>query len=165
MENLQKQYFDRLNAYLPSVDFTRLDRSCNAQNAQYAKEVLKVLHNLFVEIYQSDYLDSSYGYVDLPAIVRGRETGHLGLALVTISIQDAGDHNGTYFLTPLGVLDDADETLTPSEQCYLSDVYGRYDYWYTIEVPTDTRVEFENLPSKVADLLNYCPLNRPELEL
>ena len=164
-QNLQKQYIDKVNGYLSQVDFRKLDRSCNFEDDGYAKEVLKALHDLFVEVYGVDYLDTGYEFVEMPAVVLGRETGHIGLGLVSLYIPDAGEHYGTWFFTPLGVLDDGDRGLKPAERKYLRDNYGPYDYWYTIELERDHHVDFERIPAKVADLLNHCPLDRPEIKL
>lgn len=164
-QNLQKQYIDKVNGYLSQVDFAKLDRSCNSADDSYAKEVLKALHDLFVEVYGVDYLDTGYEFVDMPAVILGCETGHIGLGLVSLYIPDSGEHYGTSFFTPLGVLDDGDEELTAADRKYLRDNYGPYDYWYTIELERDYHVDFESIPAKVADLLNHCPLDRPEIKL
>ena len=164
-QNLQKQYLDKVNDYLPKVDFRKLDRSCNSVDDSYAKEVLKSLHDLFVEVYSVDYLDTGYEFVDMPAVVLGRETGHIGLGLVTLDIPSSGEHYGTWFFTPLGVLDDGDEKMKPAARKYLRENHGPYDYWYTIELERDHHVDFERIPEKVADLLNHCPLDRPEIKM
>lgn len=164
-QNLQKQYIDKVNGYLSQVDFAKLDRSCNSADDSYAKEVLKALHDLFVEVYGVDYLDTGYEFVDMPAVILGCETGHIGLGLVSLYIPDSGEHYGTSFFTPLGVLDDGDEELTAADRKYLRDNYGPYDYWYTIELERDYHVDFESIPAKVEDLLNHCPLDRPEIKL
>ncbi len=47
----------------------KLDQSCNSAADDYAKEILKQMHNLFVEVYGTDYLDSDYEFIDLPAVL------------------------------------------------------------------------------------------------
>ena len=49
-EDLQAVYIERLNTMLPTVDFAKLDRSGNSKNDGYAKDTLKKMHDLFVEV-------------------------------------------------------------------------------------------------------------------
>jgi hypothetical protein len=39
------------------------------------------MHDLFVEVYGTDYLDSNFEFVGLPAVIQGRNTGHIGLGI------------------------------------------------------------------------------------
>jgi len=109
--NLQKAYIERLNKILPTVDFTKLDESCNSADDSYAKDILKQMHDAFVETYGTDYLDSGYEFVELPAIIQGRNTGHIGLGIVTLDLESSGEHWGTFFLTPRGVIDQGSEKM------------------------------------------------------
>jgi hypothetical protein len=43
-------------------------------------------------------------------------------------------------------------------------VYIPYDYWYTVSVERDHHVDFDNVPEKVAALLNHCYPDQPEME-
>lgn len=156
-KDLQAAYIERLNALLKTVDCVKLDRSCNAGDGEYAKDILKQMHDLFVEVYHTDNLDNnSYEFVDLPAVVRGQKTGHIGLGLVTLDLQSSGEHWGTYFLTPRGVIDHGFDKLKPADSKYLSSTYIPYDYWYTVNVERDHHVDFEHVPEKVTDMLNTC---------
>lgn len=155
-ENLQAAYIERLNAILPTVDFAKLDRSCNSNNDEYAKEILKQMHDLFIEVYRTDNLDSGYEFVEVPAVIRGRKTGHIGLGIVTLDLQSSSEHWGTFFLTPRGVIDQGFEKMKPADSKYLSAVYVPYDYWYTVSIEHDHHVDFDSVPEKVAKLLNYC---------
>lgn len=161
----RKQYLDQLNRYLPTVDFIELDRSCNSAEDGYAKEVLKSLHDIFVEVYGTDRLDSGYGFADVPAVVLGRGTGHIGLGIVTLDVSSSGEHYGTWFLTPLGVLDAGDPEMSPAARKHLRENYGPYDYWYTVRLEWDCHADLENIPAKVADLLSHRPPGQPELKM
>lgn len=104
-KDLQAVYIDRLNAMLPTVDFAKLDRSCNSDDFSYAKEILKRMHDLCVEVYGTDHFDDyTYEFVDLPAVIQGRNTRHIGLGIVTLDLESSGEHWGTFFLTPKGVV-------------------------------------------------------------
>jgi len=164
-KDLQTIYIERLNAMLPTVDFAKLDRSCNSKDDGYAKEILKQMHDSCVEVYGTDYFDNhNYEFIELPAVIRGRNTGHIGLGIVTLDLESSGEHWGTFFLTPKGVIDQGGEKLKPSESKYLSTVYIPYDYWYTVSIERDHHVDFDNVPEKVAVLLNHCHPDQPEME-
>ena len=66
---------EHLNALLIIVDFKKLNVSCNSTDDSYAKDILKKMHDIFTEVYKTDYLDSyTYEFVKVPAIIRGRNT-------------------------------------------------------------------------------------------
>jgi len=164
-KDLQAAYIERMNDLLKTVDFVKLDRSCNTGDGEYAKDILKQMHDLFVGVYHTDSLDNnSFEFVDLPAVVRGKNTGHIGLGLVTLDLQSSGEHWGTYFLTPRGVIDHGFEEMKPADSKYLSSVYIPYDYWYTVNVERDHHVDFDHVPEKVADMLNFCYPDKQELK-
>lgn len=162
-KDLQAVYIERLNSILPTVDFVKLDKACNSAEDGYAKEILKRLHDAFMEVYGTDYLDDSdHEFVELPAVIKGRNTGHVGLGIVSLDLQSSGEHWGTFFLTPMGVIDHGEEKLQPAQADYLSTVYIPYDYWYTVSVERDHHVDFDNVPEKIADMLNVCCPDQPE---
>jgi hypothetical protein len=164
-KDLQAVYIERLNAILPTVDFAKLDRSCNSKDDSYAKEILKRMHDTCVEVYGTDHFGShSYEFIEFPAVIRGRNTGHIGLGIVTLDLESSGEHWGTFFLTPKGVIEQGGENIKPNHSKYLSTVYIPYDYWYTVSVERDHHVDFDNVPEKVAALLNHCYPDQPELK-
>lgn len=72
------------------------------------------MHDLFVEVYGTDYLDSNFEFVGLPAVIQGRNTGHIGLGIVMLDLESSGEHWGTFFLTPMGVIDQGGEKMKPA---------------------------------------------------
>lgn len=101
--DLQAVYIERLNALLTTLDFKELDCSCNIQDNMYAKEALKKMHDLFIEVYGTDDLDyGGYEFVDVPAVIVGRNTGHMGLGIVTLDLQSSGELCGTFFSNTKG---------------------------------------------------------------
>lgn len=164
-KNLQAVYIERLNAMLPTVDFAKLDQSCNSENDSYAKEILKRMHDICVDVYGTDHFDNyTYEIVEFPAVIRGRNTGHIGLGIVTLDLESSGEHWGTFFLTPKGVIEQGGENIKPDQSKYLSTVYIPYEYWYTVSVERDFHVNFDNAPEKVAALLEHCYSEQPEME-
>lgn len=70
----------------------------------YVKLVSHVTHTL-VEDYGTEYPDDSLEFIELPVIIRGRNTGYIRLGIVSLDLQSSGEHWGTYFLIPQGVID------------------------------------------------------------
>lgn len=160
-KDLQKEYIERLNDLLQTIDFKKLDVSCNSADDSYAKDILKRMHDNFIEVYKTDCLDShTYEFVEVPAIIRGRNTGHIGLGIVSLDLESSGEHWGTFFLTPKGVIEQGGEKLSVSDTKYLNQTYIPYDYWYTVSLERDHHVDFDNIPEKIADILNVCHSNQ-----
>ena len=165
-KNLKITFIQRLNEILPTLNFVRLDQSCNTDDTAYAEEILKKLHDVLVETYGTDYLDNeSYEFVELPAIIRGRSTGNIGLGIVTLDLSSSGEHWGTFFLTPKGVIDQGSGKMQKEHVQYLKENYVPYDYWYTVTLERDHHVSFDNMPEKVSDMLHACHPNQPGLTM
>lgn len=150
----QEKFIENVNRILQEVDYEKLDQSCNGENPEYAKEVLGQMHEAFISVYGCNYLErGEYEFVELPAVIRGRNEGHVTLGIVTVDLHSSGEHWGTFFLTPEGVLDQGSESLTETDRNYLRKNFAPYDYWYTPIVEDDIHVDFENIPISVQFLL------------
>lgn len=157
-EKLQNKYFEKLNKdVLLEIDFKKLDQSCQGTEKQYAKEVLKSLHDAFVEVYKTDYLtemDHAFAYV--PAIIKTRNTGITAIGLVGLDIESSGEHGGTYLFTKTGVIDLHHEGHSKGQKAYISKNFIPYDYWYTVDLARDHHVDFENAPEEICEMREYC---------
>lgn len=150
----QEKFIENVNRILQEVDYEKLDQSCNGENPEYAKEVLGQMHEAFISVYGCNYLErGEYEFVELPAVIRGRNEGHVTLGIVTVDLHSSGEHWGTFFLTPEGVLDQGEKSLPESDRNYLRENFAPYDYWYTPIVEGDIHVDFENVPESVQCLL------------
>jgi len=150
-------YFLRLYSILMVTDLDKLDKSCNSLKQEYAKEVLKKLHNAFVETYGAIYLTSyAFDFIDVPAVVRSIQTGHIGIGLVSLDLSSSGEHYGTSFITPIGVINHGSGDLDEEQRNYMSNTYMTYEYWYTVDIEVDNHVNFNNVQPKVASLLSSC---------
>lgn len=67
-------------------------------------------------------------------VIRGHNTGHISLGTVSLDLESSGEHWGTFFLTPLGVIDQNEGKKTPAQAKYLSTVYIPYDHWYNVSL-------------------------------
>ena len=101
-------------------------------------------------------MEENYGMVMVPAVVRGRNTDVYGLAIVTLDLKSAGEHWGTIFLTPMGVLDQQSEKLTAEQMNLLKKYYVSYDYWYTPLIERDIHVDFTTMPEQAANIIVFC---------
>ena len=153
----QDQFIEKLNAYLPKLDYESLDASCNSQDQTYAKEVLGKLHSFIMESYGTDTLcDRELEMVDLPAVIRNKENGRMHIGIVMVDLSSSGEHWGTSVLSPYGIISAHGNDLTPTERKYLKEEVGSYDYWYTAHLPGDIHVQFDRLPAQVQTLLDHC---------
>lgn len=147
-----KEFIDKVNKVLREIDYNRLNLSCNNENTDYASDTLLKMHHAFEEVYGEGYVEESYGMVMMPAVVRGRNTDVHGLAIVTLDLKSAGEHWGTIFLTPMGVLDQQSKELTAEQMNLLNKYYGPYDYWYTPLIERDIHVDFTTMPEQAANI-------------
>lgn len=153
-ENLSETFANNINAVLRKVSFGQLESSLQSPDKSYAGEVLKEMHGAFVKTYGTDYLDNgSYEFVSIPAIIRSRCTGKLCLGIVTLDLSSSGEHWGTDFLTPYGVVSQGDPDINADLQQYIRDSFVPYDYWYTADVERDIHISLDGMPEDVADLI------------
>ena len=57
------------------VDLDRFAEEIENANDNYTTEILKQLHDKFVEIYDTDSIDGLVGFIQVPAIVESLQTG------------------------------------------------------------------------------------------
>ncbi len=130
-EKKEQEFVDKINEILEKTDFLLLNMSCNSENTSYAAEKLLAMHQAFGEVYGEGYVDENYGMVMMPAVVRGRNSGRQALALVTLDLEASGEHWGTIFFTPEGLVVQGHPDLTEEQKRALREYYAPYDYWYT----------------------------------
>jgi len=89
------QYVEFINdRILPHIDYAKLQESYNTDMA-YAKGVLNRLHEAMVTVYGGARLDediSDDGFVVIPGIVRGKQSGNICLALLDLDLSSSGEH-------------------------------------------------------------------------
>ena len=162
---LQKAFIGKVNTILEEVDFEKLLESANGQDQSYAMDTLKQLHQAFVDTYGTDCITGrELGFIDVPAVIRGRKAGEVFLGLVTIDLESSGEPWNTQFIMEDGVVDqeNCDKTARWNTEFFCR--VGGYDYWYTPEIPGDIHVNFESIPHKVETLLRSCTGITPTLD-
>lgn len=153
-EKLVETFVNNINAVLQKLSLKHLESSLQSTDKSYAGEVLKEMHDAFIKTYGTDFLEEGeYELVNIPAVIRSSETGKLCLGIVTLDLQSSGEHWGTDFLTPYGVVSQGDPDADINLREYIRDNFSPYDYWYTAYVEGDIHVDFDDVPEDVADLI------------
>ncbi len=153
-EKLAETFINDINAVLRKVSFEQLESSLQSPEKSYAGEVLKEMHNAFVKTYGTDYLEEGkYEFVSIPAVIQSGKNGKLCLGIVTLDLESSGEHWGTDFLTPYGVVSQDDPDADASLLKYIRDNFTPYDYWYTAYVEGDTHVDFDDISEDAAALI------------
>lgn len=154
-KDLMSIYIQQLNDYLlPTIDFKELDDSCNSPDNQYAKETLKRMHDIFVDVYGTTELDSSYGFVCVPAVIRGRYNNKTALGLVELDLESSGEHWGTTFFLHQGIVDQNSIEKTAAGARAVKP-FIPYNYWYTAQIPEDIHIS-QSPPDDLQDFLDFC---------
>jgi hypothetical protein len=125
-------------------------------------EILNRLHEAMVEVYGNDYFereDGDDGFVVIPGVLHGRETGKICLALLDIDLSSSGEHWGITFLVWSGVISQSEAYSKDGGQAAAEiknaiAPYGVYSYAYTAEIPDDIHVSTESTPTALLDILN-----------
>ena len=147
-----REFLGKINEILKETDFYLLNVSCNGGDTAYAAQKLLAMHQAFETVYGEGYVDEEYGMVMMPAVVCGRDSGIRTLALVTLDLESSGEHFGTIFMTPGGLLEQGSSSLSEKQKQALAEYYIPYDYWYTPLVERDHHVDFTQMPEEVADI-------------
>nr|WP_319489295.1 hypothetical protein [uncultured Caproiciproducens sp.] len=64
-----------------------------AQNKDYAKAVLHLLHQAMVQCFGTDFLTEGVtDYVMVPGVVQSKEKGNLCIALLELDLTSSGEH-------------------------------------------------------------------------
>lgn len=150
------QYVDYINSdILPHIDYARLQKSYDTDMV-YAKEILNRLHESMIDVYGCEYFGrddgDEDGFVVVPGVVRGDESGKLCIVLLDIDLSSSGEHCGTSFLCKHGVVSQSDMAGTPAMK-EIRETIGSYDYCYTATIPGDIHADESRLPAELKSFL------------
>jgi len=155
-------YIDKLNSQVfAGIDFEKLGQSYQTDFV-YAKEILQNMTELFKDVYGVDYLacNEEIEFVDVPAVIHGRNNDGMCIGLVNLDLESSGEHWGTCFITEEGIGNHNEKDAAFNE--LLKSKFVPYDYWYTIKIYGDIHVDMDNVPKEISELLNFD--NEPTLE-
>jgi len=149
------RYIDHINDHiLPFVDYDRLQKSY-ATDMVYAKGILNRLHEAMVQCYGIDRLDmhsGDEGFVLIPGVVHGKESGNVYLALLDLDLSSSGEHFGTEFFCEHGVVSQSRDVDSPAMNAIWERI-GSYDYCYTATIPGDIHIDKSRLPDKLKSIM------------
>ena len=158
LEKINREVFGKLS-------IKECGRIYSQQDIPAMTEVLKDMHKAFLSVYQTEILDDAYEWVMLPAVIRSQKNGLLTVGIVTLDLQSSGEHWGTYFLTPAGMVDLHNTDHTPAFRDRMIKQWIPYDYYYTPYVPGDIHVNPSLAPENIRQMLDACHADDAEADI
>ena len=160
-DNKNKEFIKNLNGFLVGKDFDmyKLAKSYDTEDKQYAKDVLREMHRIFVKTYETDCIDeiedgdSDFLYV--PAVIRSIDTGKTCIGLVYLDRTSSGEHWDTIYMTKFGIISQSD---AQDNEIAINEMksYMPYTYWYTPEYEGDIHVNKQKMPDDIKEMLDYA---------
>lgn len=160
-DNKNKEFIKNLNSFLVGKDFemSKLVKSYDTADKQYAKDVLREMHRIFVQTYETDCIDeiedgdSDFLYV--PAVIRSIDTGKTCIGLVYLDRTSSGEHWDTVYMTKYGIISQSDPQ---DNEVAINEMksYMPYNYWYTPEYEGDIHVNKQKAPKDIKEMLDYA---------
>lgn len=151
-EKKMAAFLDRMYETLGNTDLAALNRSVNGPDTTLAHETLQKMQEAFEEVYGEEPMAWSEEYILAPAVFKGRESQVNALGLVVLDLQSSGEHCGSIFFTPEGIIQQNEIADHPNIAQYLKENFNSYEYWYTPAVEHDIHMDFENVPEDVQKL-------------
>ena len=156
-----KQFISKLNRFLADndFDFSALGESYETEDKQYAMDILRDLHRIFVDTYGTDCIDDiadgDEGFLYVPAIIKAIDTGKICIGLVYLDRHSSGEHWDTIYMTKHGIIDHMNP---PLNQDAINEIksYLPYHYWYTPEYAGDIHVNKRTMPQDIKEMLEYA---------
>lgn len=149
-EKLQTEFIDKVNReVIPCIEWVGMHNAYKRDNMEVPTDLLKKLHEKFVEVYGSDHVGTDDGMVTVPGVVQASD-GKLYVALLDLDAASSGEHWGTTFFTPKGVL--SDQTEDPQIKAVIMKMIP-YNYWYTVDMERDHHVNWDECPERAAEML------------
>lgn len=92
---LQMKFIDKVNnEVIPCIEWVGMKNAYKNGDMAVPNDLLKMLHEKFVEVYGSDHIEESMGMLTVPGVVRAND-GNTYVALLIIDTESAGEHWGT----------------------------------------------------------------------
>ena len=135
----------------PRVNLDRLANECANADDTYTTEILRELHDKFVEIYDTDTVDGLAGFVQVPAIIESLQTGDYYPGVVTLDMSSSGEHWGSCVVTPEGISQDG---ASDEDEAERMERITPYRYWYTVNCESDIHVDMADCPDDIRDIIS-----------
>lgn len=149
-EKRQRAFIDKVNQeVIPCIEWVGMKNAYKTGDMTVPTDLLKMLHETFLEVYGTDHMEPDNGLITVPGVVQTSD-GQLYVALLDLDAESSGEHWGTSFFTPKGVLSDhTDDKEIMAEVKKLCP----YNYWYTVEMERDHHVNWDACPEQVQQML------------
>ena len=149
-EKLQTEFIDKVNReVIPCIEWVGMHNAYKRDNMEVPTDLLKMLYEKFVEVYGTDHVGTDDGMVTVPGVVQAPD-GKLYVALLELDAASSGEHWGTTFFMPRGVL--SDQTEDPQIKAEIKKMIP-YNYWYTVDMERDHHVNWDECPDRVSEML------------
>lgn len=150
-EKLSQDFIEKVNnEVIPSVGWYGMKAAYKNGDMTVPTDLLRMLHEKYLEVYGTNHIESTAGMVTVPGLVLAAD-GNIYPALLDIDACSSGEHWGTTFFTPYGVLSDMNDDIDVQREIKK---LVPYKYWYTTELETDHHVDWESCPESVNKILN-----------
>lgn len=146
----QELFIQKVNEdVMPCIEWVGMKKAYQNGDMDVPTYLLSMLHVKFLEVYETDHIEPSDGFVTVPGVVQAAD-GKLYPALLDVDAASSGEHYGTTFFTPKGVL--CDQTGMPEIKEEIKKLIP-YNYWYTVHMERDHHVDWNYCPNEVIDML------------
>jgi hypothetical protein len=149
----QSLFIDKVNQeVIPCIEWVGMKNAYERGDMTVPTELLGMLHKKFLEVYGTDHIEPDDGFVTVPGVVKASD-GKLYPALLDLDASSSGEHWGTTFFTPKGVL--CDQACIPEIKQEVQKLTP-YDYWYTVDMQRDHHLDWNFCPNEVIDMLEVA---------
>ena len=152
-EAKQRLFIDKVNnEVIPSINWAGIKKAYQSGDMTVPTELLSMLHQKFLEVYGTDHIEPNDGFLTVPGVVQPPD-GKLYPALLDLDAASSGEHWGTTFFTPKGVL--CDQAGIPEVNEEIKKMIP-YNYWYTVQMERDHHVDWNYCPNEAIDMLEVA---------
>lgn len=150
-ERLHRIFINKVNTeVMPQYEWVGMKNAYKTGDMSCPTDLLKLLHEKYLEVYGTSHLERNNHFVTVPGVVKAAN-GNLYIALIDIDCASSGEHWGTSFFTPEGVLEHGDEREE------IRDIIRKlvpYQYWYTPQFEIDHHIDWDSCPDEVRNMLS-----------
>ena len=146
----QELFIQKVNEeVIPCIEWIGMRKAYQTGDMEVPTDLLRMLHEKFLEVYGTDHIEPNDGMLTVPGVVQAPD-GKLYPALLDVDAASSGEHWGTTFFTPKGVL--CDQAGEPEIKAEIKKMIP-YNYWYTVHMERDHHVDWNYCPNVAIDML------------
>jgi len=134
---------------IPCIDWDEMNKAYQRNDMEAPIELLRMLHEAFLQVYSRNHIEPNDGFLTVPGVVQVAD-GRLYPALLDVDATSAGEHYGTTFFTPKGILCDQTEDAEVKREIQK---LIPYQYWFTVRMEQGHHEGWNFCPNEVIDML------------